>query len=178
MTCTVEFRVTGPGWADLVLRAGEKSLVLRGISYTPDALGDLVRAALMIATGGYSAQVSFDNEPGEHRLVLTSHLDMASGNGPLSIVALELADLYAASPNAEGHQTFIADCEALDFGRAVLACALGAQESFGARYDWGGNGFPLGAMRALEVALAVRDLPKPPPDPNGTSWTISVPKTK
>jgi hypothetical protein len=157
MTCSVEFRVTGAGWADLVLQFDDKSLTLRGISYTTDALGDLVRAALMIATGAYSAQVSFDNEPGEHRLVLTSHLDAASGKGPVSIVALELADLYAASPNADGHQTFIADCEALDFGRAVLACAHSAQESFGATYDWGGNGFPVSALRALEIALVTRD---------------------
>src|SRR6516165_8037456 len=66
----IDFHFRGVGWADIHLRVHDKETTINGISYTTDALGDLLRAALMTATGAWTASASFDGEPYESRLVL------------------------------------------------------------------------------------------------------------
>ncbi len=55
-TVSTEFSLTGPGWADLVISASGKSFRMDGVSYTTDVLGDLLRLALMLATGAWTAR--------------------------------------------------------------------------------------------------------------------------
>jgi hypothetical protein len=51
------------------LNVGPTSVIVGPFGYTTDALGDLVRAALMIATSGLRAEVSLNAEPMEWRLI-------------------------------------------------------------------------------------------------------------
>ncbi|HKP77753.1 MAG TPA: hypothetical protein VJU34_01360, partial [Phenylobacterium sp.] len=67
----VTFDLRTHGWATCLLKIGNAELLMDGISYTTDVLGDLVRAALMIASGGQQAACSFDREPAEWRLLLS-----------------------------------------------------------------------------------------------------------
>src|ERR1700743_423266 len=111
MPATLEFRLKGHGWMDCALRLGERGFVLEGISYTTDALGDMARMALMIATGAPVTTVSFDREPAEWRIVATS-LGDTPGTGHVSIAIYSFAD---ANPNAalsEGDLAFTGDCGA------------------------------------------------------------------
>ena len=147
---SINFDSINTGWAHITLRAGGQSYVFSGASYTTDALGDLVRAALMIATGAYSTRFSFDSEPMEWRVILTSLFDQCIATGSISIDILTFADISAHAPDDAGNRQFRADCPALDFARAALACARAIE----ADYEWATYPFPETAVRALEAALA------------------------
>src|SRR6185312_2319561 len=65
----IEYEVGQHGWSKFRLNVGTAAVVVGPFGYCTDALGDLVRAALMIATSGWRAEVSFDAEPMEWRLI-------------------------------------------------------------------------------------------------------------
>lgn len=166
---SIEFRLTGAGWGDLLLQFGPKSFVLEGVSNTTDALGDLLRAALMIATGAWTARASFDREPCEWRLIIGSVFDPAQWRRGFWVRVFEFPDIYKNLPDEQGDLAFEAQCDERSFTEAVLNAAKRFQEVYGPQeYDWGNNPFPLRAQRALETALTVTDMPLPPPDPNAT----------
>lgn len=56
------------GGSSFKLTLGDKTLDIGPFGYCSDALGDLIRAALVLATSGYRAEVCFDGEPYEWRL--------------------------------------------------------------------------------------------------------------
>jgi hypothetical protein len=58
------------GWSDFKLTVGDVAVDIGPFGYCTDALGDLVRAALMLATSDYCVEVSFDGEPREWRLII------------------------------------------------------------------------------------------------------------
>jgi hypothetical protein len=150
---TIQF--SSYGWADCELRLGDRTFVLKSFSYTTDALGDLLRFALMIATGAYRATVSFDREPAEWRLVAVNQMDWETGRRVVSLSIFEFADSYKDAPFSEGHQAFVGDCEALDFAQAVLDGVNTALNSSDIE-RWGTlHARPIAAIRALEAALAV-----------------------
>jgi len=64
------------GWSNFKLTVGDVAVEVGPFGYCTDALGDLVRAALMLATSDYRAEVSFDGEPREWRLVIDEGLGL------------------------------------------------------------------------------------------------------
>ena len=66
----LDYRLGEHGWADLTLTVGPNSIDIVGFGYCTDALGDLVRAALIVATSGRRAEVVFDGEPAQWLLVV------------------------------------------------------------------------------------------------------------
>ena len=62
----LEFRLTGDGWSESTFRVGDDGVELVA-GYLSDALGDLVRAALLIARGPTLADVIWDSEPYQYR---------------------------------------------------------------------------------------------------------------
>src|SRR6185312_11593743 len=82
---------------------------LEAVSYTTDALGDLIRATLEVAAGGRMGTVSFDLEPTEWRLQLLAHAPH------LTLTVHE----FAAAVDA-GRELFRAECDLDAFARAVL----------------------------------------------------------
>ena len=66
MTLTIDYRLTGSGWADCTVRADGKACEISA-SYLSDALGNLVLAAVAVLAGAHSISVGFDEEPGEYR---------------------------------------------------------------------------------------------------------------
>jgi len=148
---TIGFRKIGHGWADLEFRIGERAFVASGVSHTTDSLGDLLRSAILIVTGSARATIQFDREPAEWRILLNSMLDIATGRGPVQIRIWEFDDVYAARPDAEGQEVFIADCDALEFGSAVLKMANDIADDY-ENLGWD-KPFPLAAVHALQSAL-------------------------
>ena len=53
------------GWSSFQLTVGDSVVDIGPFGYCTDALGDLVRAALMLVTSDYRVEVSFDGEPRE-----------------------------------------------------------------------------------------------------------------
>ena len=153
-TVALDFRIIGPGSADLELKVGNEIFVASGISYTSDAVGDLLRSAIMIATGSDRATVSLDREPAEWRIQLISMLDTDTGLGPVQIRIFEFDDFYAKRPDTEGNQVFLADCGALDFASAVLIMVKGIRDHF-EKFGLELQHFPSAALQVLEGALAV-----------------------
>lgn len=151
------FDVGKSGWSKVALTIGSASISIDDVSYTTDALGDLVRGALILATGGGQAVIQFDHEPSETRMVATRN--WTSGiPGDLLVRILTFDDLYADRPDAEGGEIFSGPCDVDDFARAVLDAA----ESVGREYGeegyhaaWTGFApFPVRGIAALRVALS------------------------
>src|SRR6476469_1808307 len=58
------------GWATLGVEIGDQAFEFKDFGNTTDGLGDLVRAALQIATGDSYAGVIFDGEPHRYGLAV------------------------------------------------------------------------------------------------------------
>ncbi len=67
---SVDYQIEQHGWASFTLTVDDLRVKVGAFGYCTDALGDLIRAALMVATNGSFASVSFDAEPKEWRVLL------------------------------------------------------------------------------------------------------------
>jgi hypothetical protein len=157
----IDYQLEQNGWSRFQLSVGASSVVVGPFGYCTDALGDLVRAALMIATSGWQAEVSFDAEPMEWRLIVG---DYSAQYGWTDFRLRVLTFPNAGGPpfsEAEGDKLFEAQCTAESFVHAVLRAAVAVWDEYGADgYDrlWGGPcGFPLRALTALKAALSVQE---------------------
>lgn len=168
----VDFSITGYGSADCNLHIGDKKFTLQGLSYTTDALGDLLRMALEIATGAVTATARFDHEPMESRLWAHN----LGGRSGLFLKVLRFSDIYGNEPDHAGDIVFAAECGAADFANAVVIAAKRVWETYGPNYKWSDNPFPMRALRALETALATEDPPVPPQDPDTETFIVYAPK--
>ena len=153
-TVCIDYQLGKNGWSRFQLTVGTVSVVVGPFGYSTDALGDLVRAALMIATSGWRAEVSFDAEPMEWRLIVGPYPAL-SGWTDFSLRVLTFPDASGLPLlEAEGHKLFEALCPAEGFVHAVLRAAEAVWDEYGADgYDrvWGGPcGFPLRALTAFK----------------------------
>ena len=173
---SVEFRITGYGSADINLRVGDDSFLIRGASCTTDALGDLLRMALAIATGTETATASFDGEPMEWRLWAHN----LGGSKGLFLKVLTFADIYKKEPDEAGDIVYSAECGAADFANAVLAAGQQVWATHGEKYEWLDVPFPMRALRALETATVTTDPPVPAKHhlEGDVGWTIYAPEKK
>jgi hypothetical protein len=160
------------GWASLDLTISQRTFSVRDFGNTTDGLGDLVRAALNIATGDSYASLIFDCEPQRWGLAIEP-AGLSSNNVRISRISMHdggtslNADGYSnrpvwrwdAVPAAfEGHVTTDA------FALAVLEIGKQVRSQFDDatyRDRWGHygclEGFPLRGLHALEAALAVTE---------------------
>jgi hypothetical protein len=160
------------GWASLDITISQRTFSVRDFGNTTDGLGDLVRAALNIATGDSYASLIFDCEPQRWGLAIEP-AGLSSNNVRISRISVRdggtslTADGYSnrpvwqwdtVPPAFEGHVTTDA------FALAVLETAKHVRGQFDDatyRDRWGHygslEGFPLRGLRALEAALAVTE---------------------
>ena len=166
---SMDFSLHGSGWASFTVKCGDRAFSVENFGYCTDGLGDLVRAALSIATGASYAEVLFDCEPQVWGLAIEP-----AGLSPQRkrVVRLTIKDGGMAltdaghsglrvwqwpSPAAmEGYVTTDG------FASAVQSIAAMARAEFddatyrdGWRYFGSLEGFPLRGLRALETALAI-----------------------
>ncbi|MBS0275572.1 MAG: hypothetical protein JSR55_14590 [Proteobacteria bacterium] len=173
---SIDFQITGPGWGDILLSVGAKSFRMSGVSYTTDVLGDLLRMALMIATGAWTARTSFDREPPEWRFIAEHVWNHKEGTKRFLLRVLEFPDSYRKQPDEVGDFAFEVECDSSGFAQAVYECAERYRSEHGIEsYEWGNSSFPVRAMMALKTALETRDPPLPSPDPNAIVMTIYRP---
>jgi len=145
----VGFSLHDLGWADVSLQIGPDVYTIASASYTTDALGDLVRFALMLVVGGVAAECSFDLEPTEMRLRgvsdgVTVHLSVYGFDS-----------IHLDRPIEAGAREFYATCRVVDLGRAVALAAdavLSQEGGTGFKARWTED-FPTRALVALKAAL-------------------------
>jgi hypothetical protein len=71
-TVSFSYQLIGKGWSRARLTLDEDSVEMKA-SYLSDALGDLLEALIRLQYGARTARVSWDEEPGEFRWLLTRH---------------------------------------------------------------------------------------------------------
>jgi hypothetical protein len=149
-------------------------------------LGDILRAALQIATGGRRAVFSFENEPGEWRWIVERLFEHKTHRYYFMIRIVTFASgtvmTNAAKPDHQGTVAFEAECEPDDFARAALAMGRDVLQRYGMdgyNKRWSTYVFPLRSLCALEAALNTHD---PPPGDRSSDtaggWIIYAPGGK
>jgi hypothetical protein len=156
---TIDLRPTGEGWLDIDFRIGNARITLGGESDTTDIVGDLLRAALMLATGAWTARASFDGQPVERRLIAGAVWDEETkswrdGGDGFYVRIFEFPNIYSRLPDEKGSILFDAPCAQRDFVMAVLQ---GCKRFMVEHGRFGSNESPLRAVRALETALVTGD---------------------
>lgn len=165
------FELHDAGWASLETMVGGRSFTIPSFGYMTDGLGDLVRAALQVATGGSHVGVIFDEEPQRWGLALEptglsdtnkriARLTIRDGGTALSADGWSNPAVWrwATQPVLEGY------VETDNFARAVQIITASARARYSDavyRGRWGYHGslegFPLRGLKALEAALAVQE---------------------
>jgi hypothetical protein len=156
------YEIDQKGWAALTLTVGDQSIQIGKFGYCTDALGDLLRNALVIVTGATFATVSFDSESVEWRLILGEWWPGLPVSDLIPISIRTFPDLSDNAPEEKGLLLFENKVQRDAYGRAVLRAALDIWEGYGAKgyskaWDFTFGRFPLRAMRALETALSTQE---------------------
>lgn len=163
------YQLTEHGWASLEVLVGGRKLVISEFTSLTDGLGDLVRAALQVATGASHVGVIFDKEPRRWGLALEpaglspdnrriARLTIRDGGTSLRDDGWSNQPVWrwAAQSSLEGH------VDTDEFARAIQLEASRARElyddeTYRDRWGYFGSleGFPLRGLRALEAALNI-----------------------
>lgn len=112
-----EFRFTGAGWAKARLQVGP-ALADLSASYLDDALGDLVRATAALSSGAEQVRVSWTEEPGEFRWILTARGRM------LDVEILWFDKIWSDADDGDGQEVLRASCFLQSFCRAVAGAQV------------------------------------------------------
>jgi hypothetical protein len=146
------------GWSSFKLTVGDDELEVGPFGYCTDALGDLVRAALLLATYEYRVEVRFDGEPHEWRLVVDE------GWKPERRLRVLTFSDNMGLPETDGQLVIETHVTVDAFARAVQKVAQDIWDTYGAvgyNEAWTGQrGFPLRGLRALDAALSCGE-PRP-----------------
>jgi hypothetical protein len=119
-----EYRLTGRGWSVATISCGDATVELT-TSYLSDALGDLARAAIALNNGAHHVTVSWAEEPGEYRWLLTRTDDL------VSIRILSFRSQHPRRPDADGEPVFRASCRLTDFAGQVTSQLRALAERLG-----------------------------------------------
>lgn len=134
------------GWSEAQLQVGQASASLTA-SDIGDALGDLVRAALALARGAEDARVSWAEEPGEFRWILTR-----TGQDLMVRVLWFDDGPWSDKPDEHGREVLTATCHLQPFCAALAQGAERVRDEHGEtgyREMWDFADFPSQELDAL-----------------------------
>jgi hypothetical protein len=159
----IAFRLTGNGWADIVIESESGSHEIAGISYLSDALDDLVRVGLGVATHSHFNVAQFFHEPGSTifiaELAWIEGLNWRNGARISTVRGSEHDDELPSNASLlKARREFWVNFSSPDaLARAILLAAEHVETEHGLdgyKKLWGGaRGFPLRAVAALRAAL-------------------------
>lgn len=165
------FELHDAGWASLETVLGNRTFAIPAFGHMTDGLGDLVRAALLIATGESHVGVVFDEEPRRWGLAIepaglsstnqrVARLTIRDGGTALTADGWSTRPVWtwSAQPALEGY----VETDAFAHAVRIVAASARAQHSDAVyREKWGYHGsiegFPLRGLKALEAALAITE---------------------
>ncbi|MEA3010130.1 MAG: hypothetical protein QOJ91_1822 [Sphingomonadales bacterium] len=166
----LDFRISGAGWADLRISKGGQRHEIDGISYLTDALDDLLRLGVAMATDSICDWTQFAHEPGS--TVLLAENGFLKQADPMTRCRLSVISWPGSGRHEptwsglqEAGREFILDLESRDeLPGAILAAADRLKEDLGIEgysKQWSGRlGFPSRAVAALRAALATPSVSK------------------
>ena len=131
------------GWATASISDGEAT-VETDVSYLSDALGDLARAARGILRGMPEAAFRFQQEPGEHRFVVSREDD------GVRVTVYRLSDTFSRART--GEPVMVAECSLCEFATECINClrrVLDEHGEAGYRQRWKNADFPWQEYRDL-----------------------------
>jgi hypothetical protein len=150
MDITIAYRLVGTGWAECLI-SDEKTSCEVTASYLSDALRTLVLAATALASGFSRLSFRFDEEPGEHRWVISS-----PRMNEIELQILAFDQLWGNRPDIEGRSLFRTRCLPETFAKAVAVAArtvLEEHRESGYLERWSEHPFPTIQLEELERLL-------------------------
>ena len=157
------YQLAGAGWADARISAGGRHRNMT-VSYLSDALGDMARSALHLLRGSREVSFAFEDEPGEHRWILTR-----GTMDSLRIRILWFEDTFSRSSPDQGAEVFSCDCAVLDFvGQvsAVLQNIVTDDGIEGYKRRWQNHDFPTDTFNEIQRLLTPQSHCSPRPIKN------------
>jgi hypothetical protein len=163
MSDRLSFVLEGAGWARLVVAIGGNEHAIDSFSYLTDALDDMLRMGIAIATDKSWAAATFDHEPARTSLLAeTAWVEADTWVSGARLSAIEHgSDMEELTWRAtvDTPRLWIVNVAGRDeLARLFLAMADSVLDGVGLdEYDeaWGGRlGFPVRARAALEATLA------------------------
>ena len=165
---SMNYKMQKHGRASLTLTVGTSHVEIAEFGYCTDAIGDLIRAALPMATGASFTFVSPDGEPREWRILVGAEECWSPRSKLVPLQVRTFPEAGARQVANKGSIIFEAEVHRDGFARAVLAAALKVLELHGVdeyarACDFAFADYPLRALRAFETALSTMepDLPVP-----------------
>src|SRR5205085_4556315 len=111
---TLSYILHGAGWATAtVADAGQQREMI--VSYLSDSLSDMAQAAIRLLEGAESVRFSFDDEPGEHRCIITR-----TDRSNASARVLWFDELWSGFPDERGTEVFSCTSTVAQFCDEVL----------------------------------------------------------
>lgn len=147
----ITYRLHEAGWSACTVEVDGRTIELTA-SYLSDALGNLVLAAVAIASGFQAATFEFAEEPGEYRWVLE-----AKENNVLRLRILEFPQLWHFERNENGKLLVDVLTTTLDFAKSVHFAASDVLQEFGLkryREHWVNHDFPERELALLDDLIA------------------------
>jgi hypothetical protein len=152
---TINYRLTGTGWAECEVRAGAKTTTVTA-SYMNDALGQLATATLLLRMGAPAAQVSFEEEPGEYRWSFDWHRSTSGNVDSLRVRIWWFDKCWQSRPDDDVRELILDEIvESTSFYhgmRRMLDEVLSVYGEDQYKEMWG-EPFPIGVQETLNALL-------------------------
>ena len=148
------YDLEGAGWAGARIADGSHHRDF-SVSYLSDALGDMAKAAALLLNGSREETFFFQDEPGEHRFIL-SRGDADS----LTICVLWFECSFCGRSERFGEEVFRCECTVLDFVGQVFAnlhSILAERGLDGYKQAWRNHEFPVRAYDEIRRRLIPSD---------------------
>lgn len=151
MTLSIDYKLTGSGWAECTIADGDRSCTITA-SYLSDAFGDLVLSSVAMLHWFNAISFSFEEEPGEFRWLLRSR-----PNNRLELKIVDGYDIHKGpTPDYDCKLLFQTTCSQMQFGKAVAKAGNALLEKHGEDgylEKWVGYPFPTENLRQLNQLL-------------------------
>lgn len=144
------YRLTGPGWGEATLSAGDVRVVLPS-SYLCDVLDDLLQALRALLEGASEARCSWELEPGEYRWLFSRDGDA------MSLRILAFSDSWPIQADEDGEVLFrvVGPLAALATDvTAGIADVLATYGEADYKRQWINYPFPTEALNAVQGLLS------------------------
>lgn len=156
MTVAMTFDLGKHGWGSCKIEVGHEAFEMTSISYVTDALGDLLRATLVVVAGGGSADCIFEREPAGWRLTLAREWSALDNIHRFRVRVAECDNTYAENAEGDWAELFSALCDVEAFAMSVEQAASKVLLDHGVDgyFDEWSQPFPIKALESLRTALA------------------------
>jgi hypothetical protein len=144
---TLSYLLDGTGWATATI-AHDGQQCQMTVSYLSNSLSELTQAAICLLEGADSVRFAFDDEPGEHRCIVTR-----SAENEVQIRVLRFMELWSNLPDERGEQVFGCGCSLARFCGEVLSCLQRLLDEHGIegyKQRWVIHDFPLERFERLQ----------------------------